>query len=83
MPQDRSVCIGRPLLKAPRGLPTVSAQSRILRRQATSNGAGGYHRRNIVHSGAATVEVTGLGSGVDSINLQHWLQFGLSSLGLK
>ena len=59
VPQDRTACLGRPPLKAPRGPPTDSAQSRGLWRQATGNGAGGHHRRDRGYSGAVTVRVGG------------------------
>ena len=63
MSQDRPACIGRPPLKALQGLPTVSAQYRILRRQAAGNCAGGHHRYNSGYSGAASVGVGGAKRG--------------------
>ena len=63
VPQDRPACLGRPPLKSPRSPPTVSAESRGLRRQATSNGAGGHHRHNGGQSGVVTVGFSGARGG--------------------
>ena len=82
--QYMTACLGRPPIKAPRGPPIVSAQSRDIQRQATRNGASGHHRRDSDHSGAATVGGRGARGGVDSISLQHCLpQFGVASIGQR
>ena len=59
VPQDRPAYLGRTLFKPPRVLPTDSAKSQGLQRQANINGASEHHGRDGGNSGTTNVGVSG------------------------